>query len=207
MVETSMLRSPIDRDPPRPSGRSDAAEATDVLLIGRVVAHDLTAFEALYRAYYPRLRRFVERMSSRPGIVDEVIDDTMLLVWNRADAYNHQSKVSTWIFAIAYRKTLKALRHEGAAPAEDAAEDDRAAPDADPEQQASARETRGVLARALATLSCEHRAVLSLTYFHGMGYREIAAIVECPIDTVKTRMFHARRRLRATLSGELGDWL
>ncbi|MGH8796215.1 MAG: RNA polymerase sigma factor, partial [Caldimonas sp.] len=178
-----MLRSPIDRDPPRPSGRSDAAEAADVLLIGRVVAHDLAAFEALYRAYHPRLRRFVERMSARPGIVDEVIDDTMLLVWNRADAYNHQSKVSTWIFAIAYRKTLKALRREGAAPAEDAAEEDRAAPDADPEQQASARETRGVLARALAALSCEHRAVLSLTYFHGMGYREIAAIVECPVDT------------------------
>ena len=175
-------------------------------MIGRIVAHDLPAFDALYRAYHPRLRRFVERMSARPGVVDEVINDTMLLVWNRANAYNHQSKVSTWIFAIAYRKTLKALRREGSAPPDEPAEEG-AAPEADPEQQACARETQGVLARALAALSCEHRAVLNLTYFHGMGYREIAEIVDCPVDTVKTRMFHARRRLRAILSGELGDWL
>jgi len=51
------------------------------------------------------------------------------------------------------------------------------------------------------------RAVVDLTYFHGFDYREIADIVECPVDTVKTRMFHARRRLKAVLGGCLGDWL
>jgi RNA polymerase sigma-70 factor (ECF subfamily) len=49
--------------------------------------------------------------------------------------------------------------------------------------------------------------VLVLTYFHDLPYAEIAQIMSCPIDTVKTRVFHARRRLRALLSGELGDWL
>jgi RNA polymerase sigma-70 factor (ECF subfamily) len=56
-------------------------------------------------------------------------------------------------------------------------------------------------------LSADHRAVVDLTYFHGMGYREIADIMDCPVDTVKTRMFHARRRLRQVMPGGLDDWL
>ena len=79
--------------------------------------------------------------------------------------------------------------------------------DAGPEQQLGRQQLRSALLRALDALSPEHRAVVELTYFHGIGYREIAQIVDCPVDTVKTRMFHARRRLRALLSGELGDWL
>src|SRR4051812_15343894 len=106
-----MQRIPDHEGPARRSPRP--AQADDVALLRRVVARDLRGFEQLYRAYRPRLKRFLEPMTARPGIVDEVINDTMLLVWHRADAYNHQSKVSTWIFAIAYRKTLKALRREG----------------------------------------------------------------------------------------------
>jgi RNA polymerase sigma-70 factor (ECF subfamily) len=56
-------------------------------------------------------------------------------------------------------------------------------------------------------LSPDHRAVVDLTYFHGMGYREIAEVMSCPVDTVKTRMFHARRRLREAMSGGPADWL
>ena len=56
-------------------------------------------------------------------------------------------------------------------------------------------------------LDHDHRAVVVLTYFHDMGYREIAQIVDCPVDTVKTRMFHARRRLRGMLAGDAEDWL
>ena len=56
-------------------------------------------------------------------------------------------------------------------------------------------------------LSADHRAVVDLTYFHEMGYREIAAIMDCPVDTVKTRMFHARRHLKQALTGDSSDWL
>jgi RNA polymerase sigma-70 factor (ECF subfamily) len=63
------------------------------------------------------------------------------------------------------------------------------------------------LLRAMDQLSADHRAVVDLTYFPGMGYREIAEIVDCPVDTVKTRMFHARRRLRQAIPGQLADWL
>ena len=199
-----MLPIPLVR-PRRPARDARPSDTVDAALIDRVARHDLAAFEALYRAYHPRLERFLARMTARAGVAEEVINDTMLVVWNRGRAYNRQSKVSTWIFAIAYRKTLKALQREGAAADEPG--DEEADPEAGPERRAAARETRALLAQALERLSFEQRAVLNLTYFHGMGYGEIAQIVECPVDTVKTRMFHARRRLRAILAGDLGDWL
>jgi len=68
------------------------------------------AFEQLYRAYHPRLTRFLERLTRRPGLVGELLNDTMLVVWNRAGTYNGRCQVSTWIFAIAYRKAMKALQ-------------------------------------------------------------------------------------------------
>ena len=62
-----------------------------------------------------------------------------------------------------------------------------------------------MLAKALAGLSPDHRTVVDLTYFHEMGYKEIAEIMNCPVDTVKTRMFHARRHLRKLLDPMLSD--
>ena len=190
----------------RHGDEASAAEQAEIRLIARVAARELPAFEELYRCYHPRLTRFLDRVTRRPSLVEELLNDTMLVVWNRADSYNGRSKLSTWIFAIAYRKALKALQGLDEA-VEDPQADQRAASGPGPEQQAGQGELRVVLARAMDELSAEHRAVVDLTYFHGIGYREIAQIVECPVDTVKTRMFYARRRLRDLLDGQLQDWL
>ncbi len=141
-------------------------------------------------------------------LVEEVLNDTLYVVWNQAERFNGTSKVSTWIFAIAYRKALKALsRHDDPLP--DAAEDDQPAGDAAarPEARMSLAQARAAIDVALRALSADQRAAMELTYFHGFSYPEIAQIVECPTDTVKTRMFHARRRLKAALPGGLDDWL
>ena len=82
-----------------------------------------------------------------------------------------------------------------------------ASSDRSPEQDAGDSRAKGALLVALSRLSPEQRAVVDLTYFHEIGYREIAAIMDCPVDTVKTRMFHARRHLRRELAGELSDWV
>lgn len=186
----------------------DAAEQAQVRLLARVAAGELRAFETLYRAYHPRLTRFLDRMTRRPSLVEELLNDTMFVVWNRADTYNGRSKVSTWIFAIAYRKALKALqRLDEAVPDDEHKQPQREAAEPGPEQRVGQMELRTLLLRALDGLSPEHRAVVELTYFHGIGYREIADIVDCPVDTVKTRMFHARRRLKVLLAGRLEDWL
>jgi DNA-directed RNA polymerase specialized sigma24 family protein len=93
--------------------RSDAAAADEVLLLQRIAAGDRLAFETLYRGYFPRLTRFLQRMMRRHQAVEEVLNDVMLVVWRKAATFSGHSKVSTWIFAIAYRKALKAMnRHD-----------------------------------------------------------------------------------------------
>lgn len=175
-------------------------------LLERIKAHDVDAFERLYRLYQPRLGRFLINLLRRPQLVEEVLDDTMMVVWQTAGSFRGTSKLSTWVFAIAYRKALKA-RARWPDPIEDSGEDRRVSNDPLPDADLDRSRVHDALRSAMATLSAEQRAVVDLTYFHALGYREIAEILSCPVDTVKTRMFHARRRLKQALSGTLADWL
>lgn len=94
----------------RRDGRAMAGEANELRLIASIESGNKLAFNQLYRAYFPRLARFLDRMTRNPALIEEIINDTMLVVWQRAATFNHSSKVSTWIFAIAYRKALKGIR-------------------------------------------------------------------------------------------------
>lgn len=168
----------------------------DVLLIERVADGDRTAFRELYRTYYPRLFGYVLRMIGRPEVVEEVLDDVLMVVWRKAHRFERRSRVSTWIFGIAYRQTLRALRARGRSPRfEELDSESVLAPDS-PERDAHRRQRAERLERALRALSPEQRAVVELTYFEGLSYPEIARIAGCPVGTVKSRMFHARRKLR-----------
>jgi RNA polymerase sigma-70 factor (ECF subfamily) len=185
--------------------QAGSAALDEVRLIERVVARDLLAFEALYRTYHPRLTRFLTSLLRRPHLVEEALNDTMMVVWKRPEKFNGASKVSTWIFAIAYRTALNA-RSRLDEPVED--RDDLQPVDrSDPERDLGQRQVQAVLMTAMDRLSADHRAVLDLTYFHDVGCREIADILDCPVGTVKTRMHHARRYLKDMLAGRLGDWL
>lgn len=178
----------------------------DLQLIERIGARDIEAFEELYRRYRPRLTRFVGNIVRRPALVEEVLNDALLVVWHRPERYDGSCKLSTWIFAIAYRTALAALRRFDE-PVEDSAWEGRVSPQPGPEEQAESGRISVLLLRAIDQLSPSHRAVIDLTYFHEIGYREIAEIMNCPVDTVKTRMFHARRHLKRVLSGQLADWI
>ena len=195
----AMQRQPTARGP---TIRGDA----EAQLMERIRARDIDAFEELYRGYYDRLSRFLLKRIHRPHLVEEVLNDTLMVVWNRPDSFKGDSKVSTWIFAIAYRKSMKALRsHKD--PVEDLDAEARASPDPSPEERFGQARTRTLLLQAMAELSPEHRQVLELTYFREIGYQEISEIMSCPVGTVKTRMFYARRQLRRQLAGALPDWI
>jgi RNA polymerase sigma-70 factor (ECF subfamily) len=177
------------------------APADEARLMSRVAEGDLRAFESLFRRYRPRLARYLGAHVRRPELVDEIVNDTMLVVWRRARAFDMGARVSTWIIGIAARTGLKASartrRH-------DAEEHEEAAADDTPEHAALRSERQRRLRAAIASLSADHRAVLELAYFEGASCREAAGILGVPVDTVKTRMFHARRRLKALL-GDLEE--
>ena len=171
--------------------------AGEASLVGRVAAGDRRAFETLYRVYFPRLARFLQRMTRSVPLIEEIVNDTLLVVWQKAATFDGSCKVSTWVFAIAYRKACKALRALDE-PAGDPA-DDAGRPDWRFEQQRLAH----AVDAAVAALPLAQRAAFQLTFYHDMGYAEIAEIMECPVNTVKTRLFHARRRLATLLEDQL----
>ncbi|WP_394782065.1 RNA polymerase sigma factor [Undibacterium sp.] len=188
-----------------PGSRALAAESNEVQLIGLVAGGDRRALEALYRNYFPRLVRFLDRMTRNAALIEEIVNDTMFTVWQKASSFNHSCKVSTWIFAIAYRKALKGIRSLDEpleSDFEEACLDDT---QNEPEQDVMYKQLQANVEQALSALPMEQRAVVNLTYYHGMAYGEIAEIMECPVNTVKTRMFHARRRLKTLLSYQAED--
>jgi len=187
-------------------GPTRDSRADDDRLMAGICVKNIDAFEELYRTYHTRLSRFLFKLIHRPTLVEEVLNDTLMVVWERGHSFNGESKLSTWIFAIAYRKAMKALRGQDEA-VEDKWADERVSLDASPEDELGHHRRHVLLMKAIGELSPEHRAVVDFTYFHDMGYREIASIMGCPVDTVKTRMFHARRHLKRRLAGELPDWL
>lgn len=165
-------------------------------LLQRIGAGDTAAFEAFYKNYYPRLFRFILRMTRQPEAVEELIQETLLVVWEKPQGFNHESKISTWVFGIAYHKTLKAMaksaRRNNDVDIEDLTET-IGDPTANP---ANNWENEDWLNYALATLPPDQRAVIELTFYHGLSYQDVARILDCPENTVKTRMFHARRKLQ-----------
>lgn len=177
---------------PGTSGGSQA-NARERELLRLVAAGDRAAFKELYLIYHRRLARFLMRMTSRHDLIEEVINDTLWTVWLKAGDFRGDSLVSTWIVGITYRRALKALRRH-AAPRPLPSEEAAVAPDAQAED-----ETREWLGRALAELPLEQRMVMEFSYLMGHSCEEIAQIMQCPVNTVKTRMFHAREKLRRSL--------
>lgn len=180
-----------------------AEQGEDGALLERIADGDRRAFELLYHRYHRRLFSFLFRTVRRPELVEELVDDVMLAVWQGARGFGGRSQVSTWIFGIGYRVGLKAVERIGRQRPVEPVELAAAAEAAD--DRLERRELADGLSAALRELSAEHRAVIELAVGQGLGYREIAAIVDCPVNTVKTRMFHGRRRLREAL--ERRGWL
>lgn len=163
---------------------------------------DRPAFERLYRAYERRIFGFLYRMVSNVEAAEELTSEVMLEVWKAAGRFRGDSLVSTWMFGIARFKALSALRRRGAATValEDAPEP--ADPGQAPDEGLDQRGLKTRVARALGQLSPDHRAVMELTFYEELPYPDIAKILDCPVNTVKTRMFHARKNLRDILAAE-----
>jgi RNA polymerase sigma-70 factor (ECF subfamily) len=177
-----------------------ANQATsDEVLIGRIAKGDRLAMQVLFARHHVRVYRFVLRLVSNPSVAEDLISEVFLDVWRQADRFEGRSAVSTWMLAIARFKALSALRkrpdeeldEETAEAIEDTSDN--------PEVALEKKDKSAVLRQCLEKLSPEHKEIIDLVYYHEKSVEEVAEIVGIPENTVKTRMFYARKKLAELL--------
>jgi RNA polymerase sigma-70 factor, ECF subfamily len=173
-----------------------ANQATsDEALIARIAEGDRLAMQVLFGRHHVRIYRFVLRQIGDKTIAEDMVGEVFLDVWRQADRFEGRSAVSTWLLAIARYKALSALRRQR----EEELDDEKAVaiedPSDDPEVAAAKKDKSALLRKCLSALSPEHREIIDLVYYHEKSVEEAAEIVGIPQNTVKTRMFYARKKL------------
>ena len=176
-----------------------AQTISDEALMARIVSYDRSAMHMLYARHHVRVYRFALRVLRDRALSEDVVSDVFFEVWRSADQFEGRSAVSTWLLGIARLKAFSALKR---CPEEEL--DERAAntiedPADDPASSLERKETDSVLRECLSGLPRGHREIIDLVYFHEKSIAEVAEIVGIPRNTVKTRMFSARKRLATML--------
>jgi len=177
-------------DPKNSYPKNIAALEDQALLTLIADERDKKALAELYDRYRHSLGGFLRRKLYQEKLVDEVYNDVMMTVWQKAEVFRADSKVSTWIFGIAYRMCLSHSRKETKHTSKTV--------DYELDEVAENVESDLVehLRAAIIELSEDHKTVIEMAYYYGHSIIEISEMVDCPVNTVKTRLFHARQKLK-----------
>jgi len=151
--------------------------------------------QVLFARHHVRIYRFVLRLLRDEMAAEDVISDVFMDVWLQAGRFEGRSAVSTWLIAIARFKALSLLRKRRETELDDETAELIEDPSDDPERTTEKLDKGEKLRRCLDGLSAEHREIIDLVYYHEKSVEEVAQIVGIPENTVKTRMFYARKKL------------
>jgi len=172
---------------------------SDEVLIGRIADGDRLAMQVLYARYHVRVFRFIVRLVRDEATAEDLISEVFLDVWRQAGRFEGRSTVSTWMLAIARFKAISALRRRSDEELSEEAAGAIEDPSDDPATALEKKDKSAIIRKCLMGLSAEHREVVDLVYYHEKSVEEVAEIVGIPANTVKTRMFYARKRLSELL--------
>lgn len=161
--------------------RRRPSEIRDRCLLALIAAQDRAALQEMYVSYRPRLRRFLTYMTQRSDLVEEMITDIWVAVWQAAREYRSEMRVGAWISTLALRRGF--LSQLDPLPAKKGAD-----------------KPADALARALRALPIEERALFALTYCFECTCEELACVLHCSVGTIKSRMLFLRRQLQAALA-------
>lgn len=168
-------------------------------IISRIAAGDEDALRTLYACYGQRLFSYALRLMGDESLAEEVVQDSLVAVWQQAGRYRGEGRVIAWLLGIVHHKALNLRRYLRRRP-EEPVPDDLPTREASPEDQALASVQRAELRQGLDQLSEEHRLVLDLVFYQGLSQSEAAAVLGCPLGTVKSRLNYARLHLRSALA-------
>jgi RNA polymerase sigma-70 factor (ECF subfamily) len=181
--------------------RQDHVQETtsDEALVQLIADGDRRAMAQLYARHNVRLYRFILRLTGNAATAEDLVNDVFLELWRAARNFRAESRVSTWLLAIARNRALSLMRRRADEPLDDrvaAMIEDTAD---DPEATADKLSRRSIVRRCLQQLSPAHRQVMDLVYYHDRSVDETAVILGISPNTVKTRMFYARSKMDGLL--------
>jgi len=184
------------------TGREQASDTSDVALLRSISAGDKHAMQTLFACHNVRVFRFLLRFVADRAAAEDLVSEVFLDVWRQAGRFKGRSQVTTWLLAIARYKALSTLQRRSI---EELGEDVAAAiedPQDNPEVMNQNRQTSEILLNCLTQLSPAHREVIDLVYYHEKSIDEVAEITGIPPNTVKTRMFYARKRIAELMAAQ-----
>ncbi len=186
----------------RPISRSMEFDNQTVLqLLERVAGGDQNAFTTLYRSVNRRIFAFALNQLRDESRAEEVVVDTMHEVWKHPERFNATSKFSTWVLGIARYKILNAFRantHSYDELTEEMSET-VASDEASPHDLLAISQRQAGVRECMDKLTTDHRECMHLVFFEGLSLGEVAELQSCPENTIKTRLFHARQKIKNCL--------
>ena len=181
------------------SGTTAHRHAADLSLVEKIAAGDQAAMKQVYERHSGPLFHFVKSWLANPHEASDIVHETMLEVWRRADRFQGRSSLKSWIFSIARNKSIDKNRKLSRLSYTD---DIPETPDEDanPMEALAVSQDAEILKSCIANLSETHRRMIHLAFYEDLSYREISEIEDCPIGTVKTRILHAKKLLMRDLA-------
>jgi RNA polymerase sigma-70 factor (ECF subfamily) len=183
---------------------SDRREAplSDETLIKQIADGNKLAMRALFARHQVRVYRFALRIVRDTALADDVVSEVFIDAWQHAGRYEGRSTVSTWLLGITRHKALTAANRRPTEAIDSETAMNVIDPANSPEAELGHKDTGAVIRRCLAALTPEHAEIIDLVYYQDKSIKEIVEILGIPENTVKTRMFYARKRLAALVAAE-----
>ena len=193
-----------------PSAAPPAASDSDAQLVERATAGDHRAYELLVIKYQRRIERLIGRMVRDVDLVPDIAQETFIRAWRALHQFRGDAQFYTWLYRIAVNTAKKSLLElkrdpvvtEAALQSSDdddetSRRDNELTAESTPESELAAREIAAAVNAAMEALPEDLRQAVTLREIEGMSYEEIAEAMDCPIGTVRSRIFRAREAISA----------
>jgi RNA polymerase sigma-70 factor (ECF subfamily) len=181
-------------------GGAPDPEGREAQLLRRIAGGDQSAMAEFYRRYGRIVLAQILLLVGERALGEEILQDTMLAIWRGAGSFRGESRVRSWVIAIARRQARDRLRRHRLRVVDDACLAEQASPDPGPELVALERAEAAEVADAIRVLAPAHREVLGLAFGAGLSLPEVAGVLEIPLGTVKSRLSAARAALGRVLT-------
>ncbi len=178
---------------------NEASKNHDLKLIEEIAQGNREAFKTFYSNNVRRVFSFIYKVCKDSKMTEEITNDVMFEVWENAKSFKRKSSVMTWVMGIAHNKTLNEIRKKRPELLDPDEYSKIANPNGRAEDKILQKDLSESISQAINQLSSDHKAVIELTFYQGLSYQEIAEVTDSPVNTVKTRMFYAKERLKGIL--------